>query len=289
MKAVKWEQIPDEEVRPGVRRRGFGTPEVMLVMNECQPGMERPSALARLRPDRDDRVGHGDLPRRRHPQRGWTRIDHAHPRRVEHYIEPTGSEPVMNLDVFAPAREDYMHLLEAAAAVTNVTLLTLDEVVELAGREGRRQGQGTGAARGARAPGAAARVLASDAHAEFVRAGHLSEPVLRDLADAAGELAPRWPCARPAADEDVADKSAAGQYESVMGVVGAEALRAAVERCYQQPRASAPVRIAAMAKSASRSSCSARHVPSAAGVAFSAEPGHRHRGLDPDRGRVWPW
>jgi PEP-utilizing family enzyme/cupin domain len=40
MKAVKWEEIPDEEGRPGVRRRGFGTPEVMLVMNECKPGMQ---------------------------------------------------------------------------------------------------------------------------------------------------------------------------------------------------------------------------------------------------------
>jgi mannose-6-phosphate isomerase-like protein (cupin superfamily) len=40
------------------------------------------------------------------------------PAGVEHYIEPTGSEPVMNLDVFAPARDDYMHLLEAARALT---------------------------------------------------------------------------------------------------------------------------------------------------------------------------
>jgi hypothetical protein len=40
------------------------------------------------------------------------------PAGVEHYIEPTGSEPVMNLDVFAPARADYMHLLEAQAALT---------------------------------------------------------------------------------------------------------------------------------------------------------------------------
>jgi mannose-6-phosphate isomerase-like protein (cupin superfamily) len=34
------------------------------------------------------------------------------PAGVEHYIEPTGEEPVMNLDVFAPARSDYGHLLE---------------------------------------------------------------------------------------------------------------------------------------------------------------------------------
>jgi mannose-6-phosphate isomerase-like protein (cupin superfamily) len=38
------------------------------------------------------------------------------PAGVEHYIEPTGEGPVMNLDVFAPARSDYMHLIEAANA-----------------------------------------------------------------------------------------------------------------------------------------------------------------------------
>lgn len=29
---------------------------------------------------------------------------------VEHYIENTGDEPIMNLDVFSPARPDYAHL-----------------------------------------------------------------------------------------------------------------------------------------------------------------------------------
>ena len=40
MKAVRWDEIPDEEVRPGVRRRGFGTEDVLLVLNECEPGMD---------------------------------------------------------------------------------------------------------------------------------------------------------------------------------------------------------------------------------------------------------
>jgi hypothetical protein len=31
---------------------------------------------------------------------------------VEHYIEPIGDETVENIDVFAPARSDYLHLLE---------------------------------------------------------------------------------------------------------------------------------------------------------------------------------
>jgi len=31
---------------------------------------------------------------------------------VTHYIEPLGTEPVMNLDFFLPAREDYRHLVK---------------------------------------------------------------------------------------------------------------------------------------------------------------------------------
>jgi mannose-6-phosphate isomerase-like protein (cupin superfamily) len=34
------------------------------------------------------------------------------PAGVEHYIEPIGDETVENIDLFAPAREDYLHLLE---------------------------------------------------------------------------------------------------------------------------------------------------------------------------------
>jgi mannose-6-phosphate isomerase-like protein (cupin superfamily) len=34
------------------------------------------------------------------------------PAGVEHYIEPVGEETVENIDVFAPAREDYLHLIE---------------------------------------------------------------------------------------------------------------------------------------------------------------------------------
>jgi mannose-6-phosphate isomerase-like protein (cupin superfamily) len=34
------------------------------------------------------------------------------PAGVDHYIEPVGEETVHNIDVFAPARDDYRHLLE---------------------------------------------------------------------------------------------------------------------------------------------------------------------------------
>ncbi len=112
MKAVRWEEIPDEQVRPGVTRRAIGTGDVLLVMNECRPGMD-------LRPHSHDfdqlalivsgrAIYHvGD--------------DHNHvgpgsvvlvPAGAEHYIEPTGEEPVLNLDVFAPPREDYLALVD---------------------------------------------------------------------------------------------------------------------------------------------------------------------------------
>jgi quercetin dioxygenase-like cupin family protein len=109
---VNWEDIPDEEVREGVRRRGFGIPEVLLVMNECHPGMA-------LRPHTHDFAqiamilsGKGIYHVGDHPHEVAAGSIMLIPAETEHYIEPTGEEPVMNLDVFAPARSDYAHLLE---------------------------------------------------------------------------------------------------------------------------------------------------------------------------------
>jgi quercetin dioxygenase-like cupin family protein len=112
MKAVRWEEIPSETVRSGVRRRGFGTSDALLVLNECEPGMEiRPHshefdqialitkgrALYHIGDEAND-VGPGSVM--------------LIPAGVEHYIEPVGEETVENIDVFAPAREDYLHLIE---------------------------------------------------------------------------------------------------------------------------------------------------------------------------------
>jgi quercetin dioxygenase-like cupin family protein len=112
MPAVSWDDIPDEAVRPGIRRRGFGTDRVLLVMNECAPGMD-------LRPHVHDFdqiamivSGHANY------QVGADRNSMGPgsivliPAGVEHYIEPVGDEVVKNLDIFAPARGDLIHLLE---------------------------------------------------------------------------------------------------------------------------------------------------------------------------------
>jgi quercetin dioxygenase-like cupin family protein len=110
--AYTWDDAPSEEVRPGIRRRGFGTRDCLLVLNECEPGMD-------LRPHTHDfdqialitqgsaRYHVGDEPNEVGP--GSLVLI---PAGVEHYIEPVGDETVINIDVFAPARSDYLHLLE---------------------------------------------------------------------------------------------------------------------------------------------------------------------------------
>jgi mannose-6-phosphate isomerase-like protein (cupin superfamily) len=110
--AVRWDDIPGESARGGVYRRGFGTDQVLLVMHDLDPDMDlsphrhefdqiavivEGEAIYHVG-DRDNVVGPGSVL--------------LIPAGVEHYIEPTGSTPVKNLDVFAPCREDYRHLIE---------------------------------------------------------------------------------------------------------------------------------------------------------------------------------
>jgi pyruvate,water dikinase len=154
-----------------------------------------------------------------------------------------------------------------------VTLLTLDQVVELpvADVGGKAKGLARLAALGLPVP--PARVLGSEVHAEFVRTGRLGDDVVQALAEAAAELGAPLAVRSSAADEDVADKSAAGQYESVMGVAGLDALAAAVEHCYRaadSERARAyrgDGAAAGLALVVQREALAQR-----AGVAFSADP-----------------
>jgi len=111
--ATTWDQIPDESVREGVRRRAFGNQGALLVMNELTPGMK---LFPHVHEDFDQiativsgtaiyhvngvgyPVGPGSL----------ILIPAGQP----HHIEPTGTEKVLNLDVFGPARSDLIHLLD---------------------------------------------------------------------------------------------------------------------------------------------------------------------------------
>ncbi len=111
-RAYRWDELPKEAVRPGVTRAGFRGDDVLLVMNWLQPGMQ-------TNPHRHpfEQIVYIVRGRMRFVIDGEA-IEVAAgsvvrvPPNVEHYGEPIGDEPVLNLDVFAPFREDYRHLVE---------------------------------------------------------------------------------------------------------------------------------------------------------------------------------
>lgn len=109
--AYRWEDLPREHVRPGVSRAGFRGNDVMLCMNWLEPGMEvRPHShpqeqlvmvvKGKMRFFIGDDTVEVD-------QGGMVRI----PPNVTHCGEVVGDETVLNLDVFSPMREDYLHLV----------------------------------------------------------------------------------------------------------------------------------------------------------------------------------
>jgi phosphoenolpyruvate synthase/pyruvate phosphate dikinase len=114
-----------------------------------------------------------------------------------------------------------------------LTVVALDAAGELGAAEvgGKALGLARLVALGLPVPDA--RVLCADAHAHWSAHGVLAPGDVDALARAAAAIPPPLAVRSSATDEDAADRSAAGQYESIMGVEGAEALVAAVEACYR--------------------------------------------------------
>ncbi|KAA0999137.1 cupin domain-containing protein [Paraburkholderia panacisoli] len=111
-KMYNWNQLPREEVREGVERCGFRGQDAILVMNWISPGMTvRPHShkfeqiVVCIRGEFAYHVGEETF----HMTAGsMLRV----PPNTEHYVEPIGSEVALNLDIFSPVREDYLHLVE---------------------------------------------------------------------------------------------------------------------------------------------------------------------------------
>jgi quercetin dioxygenase-like cupin family protein len=107
-----WDEIEGEVVRPGVSRKGFRGDDVMLVMNTLVEGMElNPHShtfeqIVYIVQGRVNFHIDGEV----YAARAGSVI--RIPPHTEHFAEPVGDEQVLNLDVFAPLRKDYMHLVE---------------------------------------------------------------------------------------------------------------------------------------------------------------------------------
>lgn len=115
-------------------------------------------------------------------------------------------------------------------------------------------------------------VLTADAHERWRAQGCVAEQDRRALAAALERLGAPLAIRSSAADEDAEERSAAGQYDSVLGVSGIDGVLAAVEHCWRQAeggragayRAGAPARIALVLQR--------EVIADRAGVAFSADP-----------------
>jgi rifampicin phosphotransferase len=153
-----------------------------------------------------------------------------------------------------------------------VTLLSMEEArgapVEEIG--GKARGLAELVALGLPVPPAV--VLTATVHDRWRETGALEDATRRSLQRAAEPLG--WPLAvrSSASDEDSAERSAAGQYESVMEVGSADELTAAVEGCYRHAdgqravayRGGEGARLALVIQRQIR--------PQRAGIAFSVDP-----------------
>jgi phosphoenolpyruvate synthase/pyruvate phosphate dikinase len=117
-----------------------------------------------------------------------------------------------------------------------------------------------------------AAVLTTEAHERYREQGTLAEGDRAALAAAVERLGTPLAVRSSAADEDAADRSAAGQYDTVMGLEALDAVAAAVEHCWRQAeggralayRDGTPARVALVIQ---------REVEAdRAGVAFSVDP-----------------
>ena len=110
-RVVRWDDIPEEALRPGVRRRAYATDDCMLVMNSLEPDMQ-------LNPH-----VHEDFDQLVYIVSGRCRYyvdDEPHemsagsmllvPAGSPHYIQPLDST-CLNLDIFTPPRADLAHLV----------------------------------------------------------------------------------------------------------------------------------------------------------------------------------
>jgi phosphoenolpyruvate synthase/pyruvate phosphate dikinase len=115
-------------------------------------------------------------------------------------------------------------------------------------------------------------VLTTDAHARFRDHGGLEDSDRQALLAGLEQLGEPLAVRSSAADEDTGDRSAAGQYDSVMGVHGREAVVAAVEHCWREAergralayRAGAPASVALVVQR--------EVIADRAGIAFSVDP-----------------
>jgi quercetin dioxygenase-like cupin family protein len=111
-----WNTLPREFVRKGIERCGFRGEDVVVVMNWVEPNITvnpHKHTFEQLafciQGEFNYHVGDEVF----HMTPGcMLRV----PPGTMHFVEPIGTETALNLDIFAPIRDDYKHLVEYQAA-----------------------------------------------------------------------------------------------------------------------------------------------------------------------------
>ena len=110
-----WNDLPREVVRKGIERCGFRGEDVVAVMNWVAPSITvnpHRHTFEQLAFCITGRFNYhvGDEVFLMTPG-SMLRV----PPNTTHYVEPLGDEVALNLDIFAPIRRDYAHLVEYQA------------------------------------------------------------------------------------------------------------------------------------------------------------------------------
>lgn len=105
--AVNWDDIPEENVRPGVRRRVYSTDQVMIAWHSLDVGM---SLNPHTHRDFDQLVYISDGVCDYYVSGKANRLRAGSlllvPAGAEHYVEPIEG-PCINIDIFVPPRADF--------------------------------------------------------------------------------------------------------------------------------------------------------------------------------------
>jgi quercetin dioxygenase-like cupin family protein len=107
---IRWEDLPEDSPRNGIRRRGYATDALQMMLNLCDRDIElRPHSHS----DRDQLVIISKGRARYHVDGVAHEMTAGSMMLVragsEHYIEPL-EDGVENIDIFVPPREDLMAL-----------------------------------------------------------------------------------------------------------------------------------------------------------------------------------
>lgn len=110
-RVLRWDDIPEESLRPGVRRKSYSTDSCMLVMNTLEPEMQ---LNPHVHDDFDQLVyiveGRCNYYVDGEPHEMTAGSMMLVPAGSAHYIEPLDG-PCLNLDIFTPPRSDLAHLV----------------------------------------------------------------------------------------------------------------------------------------------------------------------------------